>query len=81
MVGLFGGDITLSLPFIPIRAMTIQGSYTGSLKELNELIKLVRKAPLPLVPTKTTALDSAQRVIADIKAGKVIGRTVLTPAG
>jgi len=81
VVGLFGGDITVSLPFFPIRAMTVQGSYTGSLKELNELIKLVRKAPLPLVPTRTTALDSAQRVISDIKAGKVIGRTVLTPAG
>ena len=80
VVGLFGGDITLSLPLIPIRAMTIQGSYTGSLKELNELIKLVRNRPLPLVPTKTTALDCAQHVIADIKAGKVIGRTVLTPA-
>jgi propanol-preferring alcohol dehydrogenase len=79
VVGLFGGDITLSLPFIPIRAMTIQGSYTGSLKELNELLALVRKAPLPLVPTATTALDAAQRVISDIKAGKVIGRTVLTP--
>ena len=63
VVGLFGGDITLSLPFIPIRAMTIQGSYTGSLKELNELIALVREAPLPLVPTKTSALDGAQRVI------------------
>jgi D-arabinose 1-dehydrogenase-like Zn-dependent alcohol dehydrogenase len=79
VVGLFGGDITLSLPLIPIRAMTIQGSYTGSLKELNELIKLVRNRPLPLVPTKTTALDAAQRVISDLKAGKVIGRTVLTP--
>jgi hypothetical protein len=31
------------------------------------------------VPTKTTALDAAQRVISDLKAGKVIGRTVLTP--
>ena len=80
VVGLFGGDITVSLPLIPIRAMTIQGSYTGSLKELNELIKLVRNRPLPLVPTKTTGLDAAQRVIADLKAGKVIGRTVLTPA-
>jgi D-arabinose 1-dehydrogenase-like Zn-dependent alcohol dehydrogenase len=80
VVGLFGGDITLSLPLIPIRAMTIQGSYTGSLKELNELIKLVRNRPLPLVPTKTTALAAAQRVISDLKAGKVIGRTVLTPA-
>jgi D-arabinose 1-dehydrogenase-like Zn-dependent alcohol dehydrogenase len=81
IVGLFGGEIALSLPFLPIRAMTVQGSYTGSLQELNELIALVRKAPLPLVPTKTTALDGAQQVIADIKAGKVVGRTVLTPAG
>jgi len=79
IVGLFGGEIALPLPFLPIRAMTLQGSYTGSLQELNELIALVRKAPLPLVPTRTTALEGAQRVIADIKAGKVIGRTVLTP--
>lgn len=81
VVGLFGGDLTVSLPFIPIRAMTLQGSYTGSLKELNELIKLVGNAKLPLVPTKTVALDNAQNVISDIKAGRVIGRTVLTPAG
>lgn len=79
VVGLFGGDITLSLPLVPIRAMMIQGSYTGSLKELNELLKLVRHRPLPLVPTKTTALGAAQGVIADLKAGKVIGRVVLTP--
>jgi len=80
VVGLFGGDITLPLPFVPIRAMTIQGSYTGSLKELNELIKLVRNRPLPLVPTQISALDGAQRVISDLKAGKVVGRVVLTPA-
>jgi propanol-preferring alcohol dehydrogenase len=80
IVGLFGGEITLSLPMIPIRAMTVQGSYTGSLSELVELIKLVRNQPLPLVPTKTVALDQAQNVIADIKAGKVVGRRVLTSA-
>jgi propanol-preferring alcohol dehydrogenase len=80
VVGLFGGEITLSLPMIPIRAMTVQGSYTGSLSELVELIKLVRNQPLPLVPTKTVALDQAQNVIADIKAGKVVGRRVLTSA-
>ena len=57
VVGLFGGQITLSLPLIPIRAMTIQGSYTGSLAELEELMKLVRNKPLPLIPTKTVRLD------------------------
>lgn len=80
MVGLFGGDITLSLPLIPIRAMTVQGSYTGSLKELTELVKLMRNRPLPLVPTRTQRLEEAQDVIGEIKANKVVGRRVLTPA-
>ena len=31
IVGLYGGDITLSLPPFPMRAITIQGSYVGSL--------------------------------------------------
>lgn len=80
MVGLFGGDITLPLPFIPMRAMTIQGSYTGSLKELTELVKLVGNRSLPLVPTKTQPLEDAQDIINALKAGKVVGRRVLTPA-
>ncbi len=80
VVGLFGGQITISLPLIPIRAMTIQGSYTGSLAELEELVKLVRNKPLPLIPTKTVRLEQAQDIIKDLKAGKVIGRRVLTPA-
>lgn len=80
VVGLFGGDITLSLPLVPIRAMTVQGSYTGSLGELNELLKLLRRAPLPYVPTTTRPLDGANGALEDLKAGKVIGRVVLTPA-
>ena len=31
IVGLYGGDITLSLPPFPMRAITMQGSYVGSL--------------------------------------------------
>ena len=34
IVGLYGGDITISLPPLPMRAMTIQGSYVGSLAEM-----------------------------------------------
>src|ERR1700726_521710 len=41
IVGLFGGDITLSLPLLPMRAITIQGSYVASLDELKELLALV----------------------------------------
>jgi hypothetical protein len=46
IVGLFGGEITLSTLFLPWRAITIQGSYVGSLGELKELMARARKAPL-----------------------------------
>ena len=81
VVGLYGGDLTLSLPLLPMRALTVQGSYTGSLGELNELLALLRRAPLPLplVPTATRRLDGANGALDDLRAGKVIGRVVLTP--
>ena len=61
VVGLFGGEITISTPFIPIKAMTLQGSYTGSLTELKELIDLMRTAPLPLIPVQRRPLDRPTR--------------------
>jgi propanol-preferring alcohol dehydrogenase len=81
VVGLFGGEITMPTPYIPIKAMTLQGSYTGSLTELKELIDLVRQAPLPLVPVRRRPLAEAYAALTDLKEGKVIGRTVLAPAG
>jgi 2-desacetyl-2-hydroxyethyl bacteriochlorophyllide A dehydrogenase len=81
VVGLFGGEITIPTPYIPIKAMTLQGSYTGSLTELKELIDLVRTAPMPLVPVRRRALDQAYAALTDLKEGKVVGRTVLAPAG
>ena len=80
VVGLYGGDITLSLPPIPMRAITIQGSYVGSLPEMRELIDLVRRTGLPPVPVATRRLDDVNEVMSDLRAGKVIGRVVLTPA-
>ena len=75
MVGLFGGEITLSLPLIPIRAMTMQGSYTGSLDELKELIDAgAQRAVAAGADQDRAARRGADAVIADIKAGKVIGR-------
>src|SRR5579864_8618810 len=40
IVGLFGGGATFALPLIPIKAVTIQGSYVGNLRETAELIDL-----------------------------------------
>lgn len=80
IVGLFGGDLTVSLPPIPMRALTIQGSYVGSVPEMAELMDLVRRKGPPDVPVSTRPLDDVNAVHAELRAGKVVGRVVLTPA-
>ena len=80
IVGLYGGDLTVSLPPIPMRAQTIQGSYVGSLPEMKELIELVKSKGLPPVPVATRPLKDVNAVMDQLRAGKVVGRVVLTPA-
>ena len=80
VVGLFGGDITVSTPFFPLRAMSIQGSYVGSLTEMAELLDLVRRKGAPDLPVGTRPLAAVNDALNDLKAGKVVGRVVLTPA-
>ena len=80
IVGLYGGDLTVSLPPIAMRALTIQGSYLGSIPEMTELMELVRKKGLPDVPVTTRPLDDVNKAHADLRAGKIVGRVVLTPA-
>lgn len=80
VVGLFGGDITVSTPFFPMRAMAIQGSYVGSLTEMGELLDLVRHTGAPPLPIRTRPLADVNDTLNDLRAGKIIGRVVLTPA-
>jgi D-arabinose 1-dehydrogenase-like Zn-dependent alcohol dehydrogenase len=80
IVGLYGGDITVSLPPIAMRALTIQGSYLGSLPEMAELMELVRKKGLPDVPVSTRPLEDVNKAHDELRAGKIVGRVVLTPA-
>ncbi|HVV81287.1 MAG TPA: zinc-binding dehydrogenase, partial [Pseudolabrys sp.] len=80
IVGLFGGDITIPTPFFPMRAMTIQGSYVGSLPEMKELLELVGRTGVPSVPLHQRPLEDANAALNELKAGKVVGRVVLTPA-
>ena len=67
-------------PFLPMRAMTLQGSYVGSLTEMKELLELVRKKGAPPVPVKTRPLADVNQTLNDLRAGKIVGRVVLEPA-
>lgn len=78
-VGLMGGEITIPTPLLPMRALTLEGSYVGSLQEMIDLMTLVREANIPPPPIETYPLDDAQKVLDALRAGKINGRGVLVP--
>jgi alcohol dehydrogenase, propanol-preferring len=80
VVGLFGGDITIPTPFLPLRAMCLHGSYVGSLSEISELLDLVRRKGAPDLPIGTRPLATVNDALNELKNGKVVGRLVLMPA-
>ncbi len=79
-VGLYGGELIYPMPFFPMRALTIQGSYTGSLGELKELMTLARQGAIPPVPVHTHAMEDVNAVLARLRAGDIVGRSVIVPA-
>lgn len=78
IVGLFGGEITLSLPTLPMRALSIIGSYVGSLIDLRELMELVKAGKVAPIPVTERPLAEVGRTLEDLRQGKVVGRVVLT---
>lgn len=79
IVGLFGGAMTLAVPLVPMKALTIQGSYIGSPAELRELVALVREHGMPATPIDRRPLSQAASALDDLRLGKVVGRVVLVP--
>ena len=79
VVGLLGGSVNISLPLIIMRAVSVSGSYVGSLEELTELVALMRREAVPPIPVATRPLAEASQSLADLKAGHVVGRLVLVP--
>ena len=79
IVGLFGGDITFSLPMLPIRAITIQGSFVGSLAEFRALMELVEKGAAGTVPLTERPLSDAEAALRELREGRIVGRAILTP--
>ena len=76
VVGLFGGEIPVSLVPMAQRAITIQGSYVGDVQELREVVALAQSGKLNPIPTETRAMDQISPTLDQLKAGTVIGRVV-----
>ncbi len=79
-VGLFGGDMTLVLPIMAMRELTVGGSYVGNPRELRELVALAQDGRLKPLPYSTVPMPEAYEALMRLKDGKVTGRLVLRAA-
>jgi D-arabinose 1-dehydrogenase-like Zn-dependent alcohol dehydrogenase len=77
IVGLFGGDLAMSLPLVVLRALTLRGSYVGNLGELRELIDLVKQGRVKPMPVETVPMAKVNSALDRLRAGHVNGRLVL----
>jgi len=74
LVGLFGGDLKLSLVMMPTRAYRLIGSYTGTISDLIELVSLARRGVIKQAVSNRFKLDQATEALKMLTEGKIIGR-------
>ncbi|MBT3531601.1 MAG: alcohol dehydrogenase catalytic domain-containing protein [Gammaproteobacteria bacterium] len=80
IVGLYGGALTIPIPFLPMNARIIQGSYVGTLQDMSDLMELVRAGKISPIEIHERPLSEASDALADLKGGKIRGRQVLVNA-
>lgn len=78
-VGLFGGSAPLLPVLVAMKAVSIHGSYVGTLADLRELIALAQDGTLPPLAIDERPLDQASAALDALRAGRVRGRVVLVP--
>ncbi len=78
VTGLIGGAYTTAVAMFSLKAMTIEGTSTGTLAEARELIALVRAKNIVPPPIAERPLDQASTTLDDLRAGRIVGRVVLT---
>ena len=77
IIGLYGGAFSMPIPFIPMNARIIVGSYVGSLQDMSDLMTMVRDGKIAPIEITERPLAEANSALVDLKAGKVKGRQVL----
>lgn len=78
VTGLIGGGYSTAVAMFPLKAMSIEGTQTGTLAEARELIDLVRAKNIAAPPIAERPLAQASATLDDLRAGKIVGRVVLT---
>jgi propanol-preferring alcohol dehydrogenase len=78
-VGLYGGEITIPTLTLPVRNMTVRGSYVGNLTEMHELLDLVRGGKVTPIPVEKRSMSCVTETLHDLNEGRILGRVVLVP--
>ena len=77
LVGLFGGEIPLSIAGTILRALTVQGSHVGSVDELKAVVALARAGKIKPIPIQKRPLSDVSRTLDELKTGSITGRVVV----
>jgi D-arabinose 1-dehydrogenase-like Zn-dependent alcohol dehydrogenase len=78
IVGLFGGATPLSTALLPMRNLTLRGSYVGSLEEMKELLLLLQGGVSLNVPLSSRPLVEINQALDELAAGRIAGRVIAT---
>jgi alcohol dehydrogenase/propanol-preferring alcohol dehydrogenase len=78
-VGLMGGSTAIVPAMVSMKAVSIAGSYVGSLGEMRELMAIARRSRLPGLPLTSHPLAAATHTLQALRSGQVRGRAILHP--
>jgi alcohol dehydrogenase len=76
--GLMGGNFNLPMVQWIYKRMTVEGFMTGTLDEARELMALARAGKIKPTPMREAPMAEVQKWIDELRAGKVVGRIMLT---
>jgi alcohol dehydrogenase len=77
VTGLLGGNFPLPAAMFVLKAMTVEGTLTGTLQEARELMAMARAGRLAAPPITERPLSEVQSALDDLRGGRVVGRIML----
>lgn len=77
LVGVAGGELTLSLATMIFRAQSVLGSNTGTVADLHAVVELARSGRLAATPVQEFPKNAANEALLKLQNGDITGRAVL----